>query len=411
MASQPIQGNGNDIHRSRSWMYALGFSRGWSPLIDLLIAISAFLLTMLLWIINSDSIPELSDSLQTLVLAMAIISAVSLLWRRRFPVLVHVVVTACFAVTSFGPLGYGVVAADFSLYSLGRYARDERASLLAMLLFLFVLSVDEFWMGNVGFSAFLQLFLGVAIWYTGQRLKLRSEHLRLLEERARDLEERRHLEAEQAVAEERSRIARELHDIVAHQLSLMTVQAGAAKTVARTDIESALNAMEAVEQAGRQALTEMRHLLNVLRTTDAGGELTPQPGCADLAKLAAEVSAAGVEVDLDTLDALDTGGELENLAPRVDLAIYRIVQEALTNVMKHAGDNAKVSVRVAAGEEGVELSVCDNGRGSGDAPGRGYGIEGMRERVALLGGWLTAETPSSGGFEVRAFLPYGESSA
>lgn len=408
MALLQIQNNGNDIHRTRSWMYSLGLSRGWPFIFDLLIATSAFLLTMFLWVANRDSIPELSDPLRALLLVMAIISAISLLWRQRFPVLVHLVVTACFAVTSFGPLGYGVVAADFSLYSLGRYARDERASLLAMLFFLFVLSVDELWMGTVSFSAFFQLFLGGAIWYTGQRLKLRSEHLRLHQERAQDLEERRYLEAEQAVAEERSRIARELHDIVAHQLSLMTVQAGAAKTVARTDIDSALNAMEAVEQAGRQALTEMRHLLNVLRTTDAGGELTPQPGFADLEELAAEVSEAGVEVDLDTLD---TEGELENLVPRVDLSVYRIVQEALTNVMKHAGDNAKVSVRVAAGEEGVELSVCDNGRGSGDAPERGFGIEGMRERVALLGGWLKTEAPSAGGFEVRAFLPYGESRA
>lgn len=406
MASLQIQNNGNDIHRTRSWMYSLGLSRGRPFIFDLLIATSAFLLTMFLWVANRDSIPEISDPLRALLLVMAIISAISLLWRQRFPVLVHLVVTACFAVTSFGPLGYGVVAADFSLYSLGRYARDERASLLAMLFFLFVLSVDELWMGAVSFSAFFQIFLGGAIWYTGQRLKLRSEHLRLHQERAQDLEERRYLEAEQAVAEERSRIARELHDIVAHQLSLMTVQAGAAKTVARTDIESALNAMEAVEQAGRQALTEMRHLLNVLRTTDAGGELTPQPGCADLEELAAEVSAAGVEVDLVSLD---TEGELENLAPRVDLSVYRIVQEALTNVIKHAGDNAKVSVRVAAGEEGVELSVCDNGRGSGDAPERGFGIKGMRERVALLGGWLKTEAPSVGGFEVRAFLPYGES--
>ena len=404
MASTQVQGGGTDIHGTRSWMDSLGFSPGWSPFVDLLIGISAFVLTIVLWGANRDSIPELSDPLRALLMAMAVVSAISLLWRRRFPVLVHVVVTACFAVTSFGPLGLGVVAAAFSLYSLGRYARDERASLLAMLFFLFVLSVDEFWMGNVGIDAFSQLFLGVAIWYTGQRLKLRSEHLRLLEARARDLEERRHLEAEQAVAEERSRIARELHDIVAHQLSLMTVQAGAAKTVAKTDIESASNAMEAVEQAGRQALTEMRHLLNVLRTTDAGGELAPQPGCADLQKLASEVNAAGIQVDLDTM------GELENLAPRLDLTVYRIVQEALTNVLKHAGDAANVSVRVAAGEEGVELSVCDNGRGAGDAPGRGYGIEGMRERVALLGGWLKAESPSSGGFEVRAFLPYGESS-
>ena len=117
-----------------------------------------------------------------------------------------------------------------------------------------------------------------------------------------------------------------------------------------------------------------------------------------------EVNAAGVEVDLDTT------GDLKSLAPRVDLTVYRIVQEALTNVIKHAGDEAKVFVRVAAAEEGVEVSVCDNGRGAGDAPGRGYGIEGMRERVALLGGWLTVQTPASGGFEVCAFLPYGESS-
>ena len=245
--------------------------------------------------------------------------------------------------------------------------------------------------------------LDYLFWYIGRRLRFRGEYLRLLEERARYLEQRRAEAAEQAVAEERSRIARELHDVVAHQVSLMTVQAGAAKTVAASDPDAALAAMSAVENAGRQALSEMRHLLHVLRQERAGGELAPQPGVADLASLAAEVTEAGTEV------VFRNEGSVGRLPQRVDLAVYRIVQEALTNVIKHAGPGARATVLLRGRDDGVELTVSDDGCGPGSAPGHGYGIAGMRERAELLGGRLSACAGSQGGFRVDAFLPCDES--
>ncbi len=370
----------------------------WVYVVDTLLAALSFALTIAIWANHRATLPDLSADTRTFLLTVAVVANFALVLRRRFPVQVHLLVVLCSAATTFGPLQQAIFAMVISLYSLGRYAPDVRISVLGMLLAVLVVTVDVYGLGNGQFGV-TQLLLIAAFWYAGRRVRFRGEHLRLLEERARYLEQRRHSEAVQAVAEERSRIARELHDIVAHQLSLMTVQAGAAKTVATSDPQAALHAMEAVEHAGRQALQEMRHLLHVLRRDDDGGELLPQPGCADLDALAGEVRAAGVDVELLT------SGDLTELPARVDLTTYRVIQEALTNVLKHAGDNANVTITVVRGADGVELGITDSGQGAGDTPGRGYGIAGMRERTALLGGWLKAAERSEGGFEVRAFLP------
>src|SRR6266545_4606242 len=241
-------------------------------------------------------------------------------------------------------------------------------------------------------------------WYVGRRLRLRGERAaQLLREQA--------AEARRIVTEERTRIARELHDVVAHRVSLMTVQAGAAKAVAAEDPEGALQAMGAVEEAGRQALDELRHLLGVLRPeTDLDG-LGPQPGLADLPRLAEQLRLAGVDVSLAT-DAPSAG-----LPARVDLFAYRIVQEALTNVLKHAGPGAHTEVRLRTGKSGIVIEVLDDGHGTaviprpGVADGgggvRGHGIVGMRERALLLGGTLDARPRPGGGFGVVAHLPTG----
>jgi signal transduction histidine kinase len=158
--------------------------------------------------------------------------------------------------------------------------------------------------------------------------------------------------------------------------------------------------MEAVEKAGRQALTEMRHLLDVLRPGRSGEELGPQPGVAELARLVNEVRDAGLQVELNT------EGPLKNLPARVGLAVYRIVQEALTNVLKHAGPDPRVKIFVHVNDSQVELSVLDDGQGPQGHDG-GHGIAGMRERAELLGGKLTAGAGKARGFEVRASLPIG----
>ena len=201
------------------------------------------------------------------------------------------------------------------------------------------------------------------------------------------------------VAEERTRIARELHDVVAHRVSLMTVQAGAAKTVATVDPEGARRAMEAVETAGRQALQELRHLLGVLRPEADIDGLGPQPGLADVPRLVSQFEEAGLEVSL-TIDVLGA-----DLPARVDLSAFRIVQEALTNVLKHAGRGSRADVRIFTDGDGLRLEVLDDGHSPTLLPGSGHGIVGMRERALLLGGHLDAGPRPGGGWHVVAHLP------
>ncbi len=239
-------------------------------------------------------------------------------------------------------------------------------------------------------------------WYVGRRLRLRQE-------RADELLREQAAEARRIVVEERTRIARELHDVVAHRVSLMTVQAGAAKAVAAEDPEGALRAMGAVEEAGRQALDELRHLLGVLRPETDHDGLGPQPGLADLPRLVEQTRGAGLDV------SLATDGVPARLPARVDLFAYRIVQEALTNVLKHAGPGARTEVRLGTEPGGIVIEVLDDGRGAAVLPGsdgaaagaRGHGIVGMRERALLLGGTLDARPRPGGGFRVAAHLPTG----
>ena len=193
-----------------------------------------------------------------------------------------------------------------------------------------------------------------------------------------------------------------MHDVVAHRVSVMTVQAGAAKTVVADDPKGALQAMGAVEQAGRQALNELRHLLGVLRPEAEVDGLGPQPGLADVPRLVDQFREAGLDVSL-TMDGVQT-----DLPARVDLSAYRIVQEALTNVLKHAGPNAQTKARLSIDRREVAIEVLDNGHGVTALPGSGHGIAGMRERAQLLGGSLDAGLRPGGGFRVVAHLPIGE---
>ena len=246
-----------------------------------------------------------------------------------------------------------------------------------------------------------------AMWFVGYGVRQRRRYL------AAEQAQRQRAEAERgrlAVREERVRIARELHDVVAHTLSVVTFQAGVGRKVGATRPAEALLALRAVEVTGRGALEELRRILGLLR--DDEGEqpsLAPAPGVSDLGELAATVRAAGIPV------AVMVTGETAALPAAASLTVYRIVQEALTNVVKHARD-AEASVRVRLGPDGVLVTVSDNGRGAaGPEPvedsGRtqygtaGHGIVGMRERAAAFGGTLEAGPQPGGGFVVRAFLP------
>ncbi|MFE7185395.1 sensor histidine kinase [Streptomyces erythrochromogenes] len=213
------------------------------------------------------------------------------------------------------------------------------------------------------------------------------------------------LQAERAVAEERRRIARELHDIVAHHITAMQLMAGGARANLAHDTEAAREALVTLEDSGRIALREMRQLLDVLRAGEEPDEAppAPQPGAADLERIVTESRLAGTETEF-TVD-----GPVRPLPPSVGLTLFRIVQEALTNTRKHAGQ-ARARVRLTYHPDGVAVEVCDDGGGAPPptarpAAGTGYGLIGMHERVALQGGTLEAAARDGGGFRVAARLP------
>jgi len=237
----------------------------------------------------------------------------------------------------------------------------------------------------------------LAFWLTGVFVRTRRQSALLA---ARNVALR--CQAERAVAAERARIAREMHDIVAHHLSVVILQAAGSRASGRPSLAT----LEKIEHSGRQALTETRRLLNVLRAPDESADLVPQPGIAQLAALADTVRSAGLPVSL----AIE--GDQAKLPAAVEVSAYRIVQEALTNVLKHAGP-ARATVTVDCADDAVTIEVADDGSGNPVAaghPGR-HGLAGMRERVAVFGGELRAGPQPGGGFAVRARLPLREGPA
>lgn len=233
-------------------------------------------------------------------------------------------------------------------------------------------------------------------WAVTSRVRL----TRQLRARAARLQEERDQAAAEAVSEERARIARELHDVVAHSVSVMTVQAGGVRRLLKPEQTREREALSAIEETGRHALTEMRRMVSVMRGDGAASPtLEPQPGVATLARLVEEVRSAGLPV------ALEVDDDVADLPPGVDLSVYRIVQEGLTNALRHAGPaHAEVSVRLTG--KVVEILVEDDGRGGVDGEGGGHGLVGMRERVPVYGGDLEAGPRPGGGFRLRAHLPF-----
>lgn len=239
-------------------------------------------------------------------------------------------------------------------------------------------------------------------WGLGMYARSRREYTNVVEERASLLEREREVQAREAVADERARIARELHDIVGHALNLIVIQSGGAQRVFQSKPELARDSLASIESTGRQALTDMVRMLGILRGTEGADEaLSPQPGLSRVEDLAAQVSQAGLPVEV-TVE-----GTPAALPSSVDLSAYRIIQEALTNSLKHAAaSSAKVAIRY--GTRAVELEITDDGRGvSGSAWGdeKGRGLIGMRERVGLFGGEFSVGPRPEGGFRVHVRLP------
>ena len=297
----------------------------------------------------------------------------------------------------------GFVALVVLVYGAGAYLETARAVWTIAILDLAVVAL------GVSLALFddydsleyfpVPLWFAMA-WVVGRLMRswrLRAEEL---EELAAELASERDIRAKAAVEAERMRIARELHDVVAHNVSVMTIQATAASRILANDPEAALDALASIERTGRETVDEMRILLGVLRERGADEPFAPQPGLAELDELAERVRSAGLPVEVVV------EGRPRTLAAGLDLAAYRIVQEALTNVLKHArGAQAGVTVRYT--DTALELEVVDNGSGNGGGGGAGNGLVGMQERVAMYGGQLEMGRRHEGGWVLRARLPVG----
>lgn len=361
----------------------------------------------------------------TLPYALAI--AVPLLWRRRFPSIVALVVSAAYIVGgSFQvpELLVGNIALFIAFYSVGAWDGNRLRAhvvrliiIVAMVVWLFVAiylatleQLEAEATTGAAFSPFVGfiliqiltnlLYFGGAYYY-GERGWSSALERRALAERTAELELERERLAEQAVALDRVRIARELHDSVAHHVSVMGVQAGAARSTLRSDPDAAEQALRHVEDTARSAIDELRGLLATLRDAGPASDATPGStlGVAALPRLVRESVDAGLPTELEVV------GDERPLPPAMSLNLYRIAQEALTNARKHAGPDAEASVRLRYLGDAVELEVANTGRSRVQRLPGGLGQLGMRERVATAGGSLEVGPRSRGGYLVRARLP------
>jgi signal transduction histidine kinase len=339
-------------------------------------------------------------------LALLLVQVVPLLWRRSRPSLVLLLVAAAFGarvLLGFNPgiAGFGLIVAMYSVAAYEVGARRVFFLIVAGLGFgagFVVFAVT----GNPrSFAITVPSLFFVAAWLIGDYLRTRRAYIAQLEERTSRLERERDQDRRLAADEERTRIARELHDVVAHDVSVIAIQAGAARAVQGTKPEAAAQALGLIETTARETLIELNRLLGVLRSGNgATPDRNPQPGIGQLAGLVEGLRAAGLEVDARV------DGKPRPLPPAVDLSAYRILQEATTNVLKHARAR-RVDIRVHYTETMLALDVRDDGPGDGTdaATSSGHGLIGMRERVALFGGKLVAGRNRAGGFSVHARLP------
>ncbi|MYW32893.1 sensor histidine kinase [Streptomyces sp. SID2119] len=307
---------------------------------------------------------------------------------------------------------FAMLVITFTVATIG----ERWASRLALVCSLSAAALSQVrWEAEPGGSWPQQIFVTVIMtvpfvlaWVMGDSLRTRRAYFSQLEERAARLEREREAQSKVAVAAERARIARELHDVVAHNVSVMVVQADGAAYVMDAAPDQARQALETISSTGRQALAEMRRLLGVLRTGDApeSGEYVPQPDVKQIEDLVDQVRRTGLAVDFKV------EGTARPLPSGVELTAYRIVQEALTNTRKHGGPDAGASVRLVYFDDGLGLLIEDDGRGAahelyedGGADGAGHGMIGMRERVGMVGGTLDAGPRPGGGFRISALLP------
>jgi signal transduction histidine kinase len=338
-----------------------------------------------------------------LAITLALVTSLPVAWRSRQPLLAAALVLAgngacAYAAAPHQAAFQPFVALALVAYSVGSHYEGPLwppAGLAVAAVPLFVAAVMH---GQSAGNAIPNYVWLLAAWGVGRTVRSWRQKSAALELANRELAEQRELQAQAAVTIERGRIARELHDVVAHNVSMMVVQAGAAQRVLEGPQPDVRNALEAIAHTGRQTIDEMRTLLGVLRETNDPTALKPQPGLAELERLVDGIRSAGLPV------TLRVEGDPQGLPQALDVSAFRIVQEALTNTLKHAGPaRADVVVRYEPGA--VTLEVRDSGAGKANGHGTGHGLVGMRERVAMFGGELDAAAQHGGGFVVRARLP------
>jgi signal transduction histidine kinase len=382
---------------SRPWLFARSYA------LDALIVIGAIEAALEV-AFRHDALTEPRSSPWFAVPAVAIL-VLTLLARRRFPFAAPVSLWLLGAALSF--VDGRLVVFTVSVYAAGMAAAlllgnnpnavQARIGLAITLGGAAIIVYNDPDHG-AGEYLFVPVLFAIA-WLAGYAMRERAEQAEAAEERATHAEREREENARRAVFEERVRIARELHDVVAHHVSMMGVQAGAARVVIDRDRAKAKEALSAIELSSRQAVAELHRLLGFLRQAGDRDDLASRPGLSQLPRLAASMSDSDLAVEVSI------EGETRSLPPTVDVSAYRIVQEALTNTLKHsAASRADVHLRYWPDE--LELEIVDDGRpdgGSSSASG-GLGLIGMRERAALHGGQLSAGPAAGGGFAVRVRL-------
>ena len=330
------------------------------------------------------------------------LSVLPLAVRRSRPVAVLAITLAAAIAGDLWFSGFLVPGPVIALYTVAAHCerRVAVAAALATGAALLVPALARRGVSSAGFAAAMYAAFAVA-WALGDNLRTRRAYLVEVEARAERLEREREERARRAVAAERARIARELHDVISHNVSVMVVQAAAGRDVFATRPERARETLESIETIGRQALVELRRLLGVVSPDDGGAPagFAPQPRLSRLPELLEHVGGGGLRVEL-TIE-----GEPRELPAGVELSAFRIVQEALTNTLKHA-HASRADVRLRYTDGGLEMEIADDGVAS-TPTGGGRGLVGMRERAALLGGELTAGPRPAGGFSVRARMPAG----
>lgn len=384
-----------------------GLAQAWArwrprlqPLFDPLLAVAVLALSLQPLLREVDNC--LCEPPPAWAYALVAAQCAPLVVRRRWPFVASLVVgllTAAYGLTDLPDpaIPYAGVVAFYTVAAHASRLQARAAAGIAAVVIAVVFVID--WgAADLEDLAVIVLVFATA-WLLGDGARTRRERAAELEERAATLERSRAAEAEAAVVAERNRIARDMHDVVAHHVSTMVVLAEAGPVAVGRDSVAATAAFDQIGTAGKQALAEMRRLLGVLRA-DAEAPLTPQPGAEAIPDLVEGVRAAGMDVHLAVT------GDPSDLPGAVDTSAYRLVQEALTNALRHAGP-AHVRVEVRYAPDGLEVSVVDDGLGGGPLPdqGAGHGLTAMAERVAYVGGSLDVGPRPEGGWAVRAHLP------